>query len=165
MKREMVVGVSLCCLMFCSHSLEAKETVYWPTFRGPVNTGVAPDADPPVTWSESENIKWKVELPGKGSSSPIIWEDKIIFQTAISTQTPQEEKSAHKFDVVCLDRKSGKLLWQKTVKEELPHEGHHRDGSFASYSRLPMANLSGPVLVHGVCIALIWMAISNGARI
>jgi outer membrane protein assembly factor BamB len=153
--------------MFCSHSLEAKETVYWPTFRGPVNSGVAPDANPPVTWSESENIKWKVELPGKGSSSPVIWGDKIIFLTAIQTETAQEEKlaepqeiqnkqdnqpdqgdrqgrrrggmsrapaSAQKFDVVCLDRKSGKLLWQKTVKEELPHEGHHRDSSFASYS-------------------------------
>jgi outer membrane protein assembly factor BamB len=167
MKREMVVGIVLCCMMFCSHSLEAKETVYWPTFRGPVNTGVAPDANPPVAWSESENIKWKVELPGKGSSSPIIWGDKIIFLTAIQTETAQEEKpaepqeaqnkqenqpgqgdkqgqrrgrrsnppkSAHKFDVVCLDRKSGKILWQKTVKEELPHEGHHRDASFASYS-------------------------------
>jgi outer membrane protein assembly factor BamB len=167
MKREMVVGMRLFCLIFCTHSLEAKETTYWPTFRGPVNTGVSPEANTPVAWSESENIKWKVELPGKGSSSPVIWGDKIFFQTAIPTETAQEEKSAeppevqkkqdnppgqgdqqgqrrggmsnpprsaHKFDVVCLDRKSGKHLWQKTVIEEMPHEGHHRDASFASYS-------------------------------
>ncbi|MHC5090240.1 MAG: PQQ-binding-like beta-propeller repeat protein [Planctomycetota bacterium] len=167
MKREMVVAMSLCCLMYCTHSLEAKETVFWPTFRGPVNTGVAPDADPPVVWSESENIKWKVALPSKGSSSPVIWGDRIFFLTAVPTETAEEEKPAappetqsgpdnppdpsdkqgqrrsrmsqppksiHTFDVVCLDRKSGRMLWQKTVKEELPHEGHHRDASFASYS-------------------------------
>ena len=162
MKREIVVGIGLCYMMFCSHSLEAKETVYWPTFRGPVNTGVAPDADPPVTWSESENIKWKIELSGQGLSSPVIWKDKIFFLTAVPVQTMGEEKatppeqaqnqpegdrqgrrrgrmsrkasSPQKFDVVCLDRKSGKLLWQKTVKEGLPHEGHHGDASFASYS-------------------------------
>ncbi|MHC5121951.1 MAG: PQQ-binding-like beta-propeller repeat protein, partial [Planctomycetota bacterium] len=83
MKREMMVAMSLCCLMFCTHSLEAKDTAYWPTFRGPVNTGVAPDANPPVAWSESENIKWKVALPGKGSSSPVIWGDRIFFLTAV----------------------------------------------------------------------------------
>ena len=162
MKREMVFAMFCCCLMFCAHSLEAADAVFWPTFRGPDNTGVAPDADPPVSWSESENIKWKIELSGQGLSSPVIWKDKIFFLTAVPVQTMGEEKatppeqaqnqpegdrqgrrrgrmsrkasSPQKFDVVCLDRKSGKLLWQKTVKEGLPHEGHHGDASFASYS-------------------------------
>ena len=156
MKREIVFAM-VCFLMFSAHSLEAADTVYWPTFRGPVNTGVAPDADPPVSWSESENIKWKVEFPGQGLSSPVIWGSKIFFLTAIQTKTVEGEKpvgnqpeegtqgrrrggqnrkptSEYKFDVVCLDRNSGKLFWQTTVKEALPHEGHHGDGSFASYS-------------------------------
>lgn len=158
MKSILTIAV-LCCLLCSVHSLAADEP-YWPTFRGPVNTGVAPDADPPVTWSETENIKWKVELPGTGLSSPVIWGDKIFFLTAIETKkaevpaAPVEEPapagrrggrggrgggrtptSEYSFEVVCMDRGTGKPLWQTKVKDALPHEGHHQpDGSFASYS-------------------------------
>jgi outer membrane protein assembly factor BamB len=132
---------------------------YWPMWRGPDATGVAPNGNPPLAWSETENIKWKVKLPGQGTSSPIVWADKIFFQTAIKTDKkgPSATTQGHnpdsggnrrrpfhggrapmnvyKFDLVCLDRKNGKILWQKTPREELPHEGHHRDyGGFASYS-------------------------------
>ncbi|MHC4174551.1 MAG: outer membrane protein assembly factor BamB family protein [Planctomycetota bacterium] len=135
---------------------------YWPAWRGPDATGVAVNGNPPVTWSETENIKWKVKLPGQGTSSPIIWADRIFFQTAMKTgkkgtsaaQAGSEDRgpdrrgnrrrpfhggrtptNVYKFDLVCLDRKSGKILWQKTAREELPHEGHHpnHDG-FACYS-------------------------------
>ena len=58
---------------------------YWATWRGPDATGTAPNADVPMTWSESENIKWKVKLPGQGLSSPVIWGNRIFFQTAIKT--------------------------------------------------------------------------------
>src|SRR5256885_685724 len=58
---------------------------YWPQWRGPSQTGVAPSANPPTTWSESENVKWKVSVPGSGNATPIIWEDKIFIQTAIPT--------------------------------------------------------------------------------
>jgi len=147
---------ALCCLLISVPSLAADE-LYWPTFRGPVNTGVAPDADPPVTWSETENIKWKVEFPGSGLSSPVIWGDKIFFLTEIETgsaaaaapiqQQPAQGRggrggrgggrrptSEYSFEVICMDRGAGKVLWQTRVKEALPHEGHHNDGSFASYS-------------------------------
>jgi outer membrane protein assembly factor BamB len=125
---------------------------YWPTWRGPNATGAAEKANPPLTWSETKNIKWKVKLPGQGSSSPVIWADRIFFQTAIKTNKkgssdkknkPKEEQPFHggeaptniyKFDVVCMDRKTGKILWQKTASEALPHEGHHPTASFASYS-------------------------------
>lgn len=124
---------------------------YWPTWRGPDATGAAAKGNPPVTWSETQNIKWKVAVPGKGSSSPIIWGDKIFFQTAIETEkkgTPDagaedEEPPFHggqiptnvyKFDLVCVDRNTGTILWQKTAREEMPHEGHHPDHGFASYS-------------------------------
>ncbi len=129
---------------------------YWPTWRGPDATGAARKGNPPLTWSETENIKWKVKLPGQGTSSPVIWGDKIFFLTAIETDkkgssTAQSAAqggggrrpfhggrpptNVYKFDIVCLDRKTGRLLWQKTAREELPHEGHHSSyGGFASYS-------------------------------
>lgn len=121
----------------------------WPMWRGPAATGTAAEANPPLSWSETENIKWKVKVPGEGSSSPVIWGDRIFFQTAVKKEVsgaaggdpnaPQAETGQGKFpmyqfDVVCLDRKTGGLLWQKTAIEAVPHEGHHPDGSFASFS-------------------------------
>ena len=138
----------------CAGALAASADDYWPTWRGPQATGAAVKGNPPTTWSESENIKWKVELPGKGQSSPIIWENKIFFQTAIDTgqagaaeaQPAQPAaparggmggsapKTVHKFNVVCMDRATGRTLWQKTATEAVPHEGHQETGSFAAYS-------------------------------
>jgi outer membrane protein assembly factor BamB len=109
--------------------------------------------DAPVSWSDTKNIKWKTEIPGRGHSTPVIWGDKIFLTTAIPTgKTPppaaaQEPAGRggpgggamamveHKFDVLCIDRKSGKVLWQKTARTAAPHEGYHRMyGSFASNS-------------------------------
>src|SRR5687768_10221915 len=56
---------------------------YWPQWRGPALTGeAAPSADPPVEWGEGKNVRWKVKLPGAGSSTPVIWGEKIFIQTA-----------------------------------------------------------------------------------
>lgn len=124
---------------------------YWPSWRGQDSTGVSKKGDPPITWSETENIKWKVKLTGDGSgSSPIIWGDKIFFQSAIKTDVKGKTAPpdlggkrrfggsppthVYKFNLVCLDRNTGKLIWQRTVREELPHEGHHGDHGFASFS-------------------------------
>lgn len=126
---------------------------YWPMWRGPDATGATEKGNPPLTWSETENIKWKVKLPGQGSSSPVIWGNRIFFQAAIETDkkgsAPDAKKQGeekrpfhggktptniYKFDLVCLDRETGKTLWQKTASEALPHEGHHPTSSFASYS-------------------------------
>jgi outer membrane protein assembly factor BamB len=57
----------------------------WPQWRGPQANGVAPHGDPPLTWDESTNIRWKVEIPGSGSSTPIVWGDRIFLLTAIDT--------------------------------------------------------------------------------
>ena len=126
---------------------------YWPTWRGPDCMGVAPDVNPPLTWSETENIKWKVKLTGDASdSSPIIYRNRIFFQTAVKTDIASKAAAPadtgnsrrrfggskptaeYKFNLVCLDRGTGKQIWQTTVCRELPHEGHHRDHGFASYS-------------------------------
>src|SRR3954452_24032034 len=55
----------------------------WPQWRGPLGTGVAPKADPPVTWSEDKHIRWKTALPGKGHATPIVWGERIFLTTAI----------------------------------------------------------------------------------
>lgn len=126
----------------------------WPTWRGPLGSGVAPTGNPPLTWSETQNIRWKVPVSGKGTSSPVVWGDRIFFLTAIETAragTPERAqasepnepapfhggknpKNVYKFDVVCLDLATGQTLWQQTACETVPHEGHHPDHGFASYS-------------------------------
>ena len=129
----------------------------WPAWRGPSGNGVAVKGDPPITWSESENIKWKVELSGGSDSTPIIWRNKIFIQTAIATEEDTEAKVPtatpggreiftptptvrYKFNVVCLDRETGNTLWERTAREAIPHEGHHPSSSFASYSPVTDGN-------------------------
>ena len=123
----------------------------WPQWRGPLATGMAPHADPPLKWDARTNIKWKVALPGRGSSTPIVWGDKIFVQAAEDTGRQAADKDLPKADptfnkktnaprtyyrflVLCLDRTSGKLLWQKTACERVPHEGHHPSHSYAAFS-------------------------------
>ncbi len=121
---------------------------HWPQWRGPLGTGVAPDADPPVEWSENKNIHWKLALPGLGHSTPIIWGDRIFVTTAVPYSDPVEPKwdrapGAHdglpvthhqKFVVLAASRSDGKIIWQRTVDHALPHEGGHYTGSLASNS-------------------------------
>jgi outer membrane protein assembly factor BamB len=129
----------------------------WGQWRGPLGTGNAPQANPPSEWSETKNVKWKVKVPGSGTSTPIVWGDKIFLLTAIAPEKKAEPAAAAtstnppagrrggfgrsekptdkiKFTVLCLDRKSGATLWQQTATEEIPHEGHHGDHGFASAS-------------------------------
>jgi outer membrane protein assembly factor BamB len=123
----------------------------WHQWRGPHATGVAPLGDPPIEWDESRNLKWKTEIPGRGKSTPIVWENRVFLITAVNTEIvvadatkpedqPQRQfgikfpNTHYRFAVICLDRDTGKLLWEKTATEELPHEGHHGDNSFASAS-------------------------------
>ena len=63
----------------------AKADANWPQWRGPLGTGVAPDANPPTTWSESSNVKWKVKIPGEGSASPVVWDNLVFIEAAIPT--------------------------------------------------------------------------------
>ena len=57
----------------------------WPQWRGPAQNGVAPAANPPIVWSETNNVKWKVKIPGSGQATPIIWDNRVFIQTAIPT--------------------------------------------------------------------------------
>ncbi len=127
----------------------------WSRWRGPNEDGVARGAAP-IEWSDSKNIAWKAEIPGRGHSSPVIWGNRLFVTTAVpkgeapAAQPPEAEGGRrrgpgggagvgrdHDLVVMCLDRNSGKLIWQKTARAAKPHEGyHHRYGSFASNSPL-----------------------------
>ena len=70
----------------------------WPEWRGPLQNGVAPTANPPATWSETNNVKWKVKVPGNGLATPIIWNNQVFLQTAIPTGKKIEAKPAEAGD-------------------------------------------------------------------
>jgi outer membrane protein assembly factor BamB len=124
----------------------------WGHWRGPLQTGVAAGSAP-VRWSDTSNIAWKVEIPGRGHSSPVIWGDRVFLTTAVPTGRDAEASDAaagqggrrgdggagaleeHRFDVLALDRATGKTIWRQTAATAVPHEGYHATyGSFASNS-------------------------------
>ncbi len=110
----------------------------WAYWRGPTADGMAV-GDAPLRWSSSEGIRWKAPVPGKGFSSPVVWEDRLFLTTAVpttsadvATRNPLVE---HRFVVLCYDRKTGALLWERVAHTATPHEGYHSSyGSFASNS-------------------------------
>ncbi|MEI8042668.1 MAG: PQQ-binding-like beta-propeller repeat protein [Verrucomicrobiota bacterium] len=178
--RPTLLGLA-CSLTFATTALAAPAlNQNWPQWRGPLQTGVAPEANPPATWSETNNLKWKVKIPGSSYATPVIWENRVFIQTAIPTGKKVEAKPAeageqppppradaggessrkgpdgpggrkgrggfgggakptevYQFVVLCLDRQTGKVLWQQIAREEVPHEGYRQgEGSFASTSGL-----------------------------
>jgi outer membrane protein assembly factor BamB len=120
---------------------------HWAQWRGPLGTGVSPTANPPVEWSETSNMRWKVEIPGRGSASPVVWGDRVFVLTAVPAGVEGDAQHAprgsvtprgmHRFVVMSLDRKTGKTVWERIAHEQEPHEQSHVDnGTWASSSPL-----------------------------
>jgi outer membrane protein assembly factor BamB len=103
----------------------------WPTWRGPLGTGEAPAARPPIAWSETQNVRWKVPIAGAGKSSPIVWRDTVYLTSAVPG-----DAGALKFSLIALSRADGREKWNLVLHQEKPHEGHHPDGSYAAGSAL-----------------------------
>ncbi len=126
----------------------AEARAFWPQWRGPHANGSAPQANPPVEWSEQKNVRWKTPLPGKGHSSPIVFGDRVyvtaaepvgpaqkpVFDTAPGVHDSVPVTHRHQYSVIALSRRDGRILWKKVVREEWPHEGGHTTGSPASNS-------------------------------
>jgi len=110
------------CLVAMAAAVKAQD---WQQFRGPAGNGVAADANPPLEWSQTNNIAWKVSTPGRGRSSPIILGQRIYLTTALETGVQRVningddmQKATHvSLGALCLDRHDGKLLWQVTLYE------------------------------------------------
>ena len=134
-------------------STSATPAGWWPHWRGVQQTGVA-SGDAPTQWSDSSNVAWKIEIPGRGHSTPVVWGDRIFVTTAVPTGRKSEPSNAaggrgagrggfgsqsaggneeQQFDVLGIDRLTGKTLWRRTALTATPHEGYHfQYGSFAS---------------------------------
>lgn len=127
-----------------------EEVSHWPHWRGPTMNGAAAAmANPPITWSESRNLRWKTPLSGLGHSTPVIWGDRIFLTTArpigepLERPVPDTAPGAHdnhpvtnryQFVALAVDRVGGRILWEKSLHEALPHEGAHYTASLASAS-------------------------------
>ena len=105
-----VVFPMFCCVALCGLLASIAHCANWPNWRGPDFNGVVREGKGfPTKWSSTENVLWKIVLPGKGASTPIVWEDRIIVTCAIDKSN----------GVLCLDR-NGKQLWHKTIGTEKP---------------------------------------------
>ncbi len=123
---------------------------HWPAFRGPGGAGIGPDARPPVTWSveSSQNVAWRTPVPGLGHSSPVVWGERIYLTTAIAPgpeaqslalgdvdragTDPAKDLVPHRWQLVAIDKTSGKVLWARTAHEGVPRVKRHVKGSHAS---------------------------------
>jgi outer membrane protein assembly factor BamB len=110
-----------CVILLFLTSLATAEN--WPRFRGPTGQGTSSETGLPTQWSADENIAWKAEIPGEGWSSPVVFDDRVFV-----TSTSDEGRSCHVF---CVDRRSGEILWNTKVFEQVPK--HKRgDNSYAT---------------------------------
>jgi outer membrane protein assembly factor BamB len=119
----------------------------WPSFRGPDASGIADGQQPPTTWDVKKdvNVRWKTEIPGLGHSCPVVWGNRVFLTTAISGDPKPKvrignygdvdsvnDTTKHTWQVFCLERDTGKVLWKKTAFEGVPKIKRHLKGSQAN---------------------------------
>ena len=108
---KMIIGVSFC-FAFWLTATDSAWGENWMRFRGPTGQGISSETKLPVTWSATKNIKWKTSLPGKGWSSPIVFEDHVFL-----TASTEEGVSCR---VICINRKDGSIAWTTEVHRQKP---------------------------------------------
>ena len=146
-------------ILFCwlNGHADLKAEKNWTQWRGENNAGVAHNSAPPLVWSESQNIRWKVAIDGNGSSTPIVHDGRVFLLTCIDTgivdptlPKPEDQpmrvfgikhpNTEHKYVTICLDRLTGAEIWREIAVQRVPHEGHHGDNDFASASPVVHGN-------------------------
>lgn len=101
------IAAACALLAACALTLATARADNWPAWRGPTGQGFSAEKNLPTKWSATENVKWKVALPDAGNSTPVVWGDKIFL-----TQATEKGK---KRSLLCLSRKDGSTVWEKTV--------------------------------------------------
>jgi outer membrane protein assembly factor BamB len=151
MKINNFVSILTLVLFFCSDIVNAQLEAerQWPVYRGYMSSGVLDKAGLPDTFSvdKSINIKWKIDIPGLGLSSPVIWGDKLFITTAVSSSDkygiktgiygdglPVEDNSVHDWKLICIDKNNGKILWERTVYTGIPKIKRHPKSTHANPS-------------------------------
>lgn len=150
-----ILGLFSISTVSIADDFETAKLKNWHQWRGPNATGSAPFGKPPLKWDDKTNIKWKTAIPGVGSSTPIVWGNRIFLLSTVKTNRVDSKKPKpenqprrfwgikfpnrfHKFYVVCVNRQNGLILWKTKVRESVPHEGTHPYNDFASGS--PVTN-------------------------
>jgi hypothetical protein len=112
----------------------AAPDVNWPGFRGPSGMGITEAKGLPTNWGKDENIAWKVDMPGPGASSPIVFGDRIYITAYSGFFVPGQDGSQEdlKRHLIALNRKDGSLIWEQKVPAKLPEENRIRDHGFAA---------------------------------
>ncbi|MEY3459612.1 MAG: hypothetical protein RL215_2769 [Planctomycetota bacterium] len=113
---------------------EADSLAEWPAFRGADGQGTA-SGTYPLEWSAETGLAWKTALPGAGASCPVLWRDRIYLTAYTGYFVPDQPDGAPedlKRHLLCLDRSTGKMLWQMAVSARLPEEERIRDHGFAA---------------------------------
>jgi outer membrane protein assembly factor BamB len=128
-------------------AVAVRSPMNWPSFRGPDATGLADGQNPPTTWDPAQgiNIRWKTPIPGLGHSCPVVWGDRVFLTTAISgvadpkirtgnygDVTSVNDKTPHTWKVFCVDKNSGKVVWERTAFQGVPKFKRHLKGSQAN---------------------------------
>jgi outer membrane protein assembly factor BamB len=124
----------------------ARAAESWPQFRGPQSSGVSEGTGLPEAWSATENVLWKVKVPGSGWSSPVVWGDRVFVTSAIQEEGESEPVkkglyiggdrpaagALQRWMVYCIDWATGKIVWERTAGRRAPRYGRHLKNSFAS---------------------------------
>ena len=152
--RRLILAAVFLLTAFLASTAQAETVPGWPQWRGPLGNGTSPEGKPPTSWSEEENVRFKVEIPGNALASPVIWQDRIFLLTTLATNAEayaeSQKKAAEifnsgewppgvapvkqKFMVLALSTKDGSVVWEQTASEIVPHESHYIDSSWASGS-------------------------------
>lgn len=137
-------AVAIAC---CVRNAFAEPPTHWPQFRGPGARGaVEGSTNLPSTWSTTENIAWKVEVPGRGWSSPVVWGNRVFLTTVVNTADTEEPKkglyfggdrpkpptSTHRWLALCYDLETGATLWERELLAGPPRTSIHLKSSYAS---------------------------------
>ena len=132
---KLVLALSL----FLSLLMVSSQAQNWPGFRGTNASGIADGTHPPTTWNveKAQNVRWKTAIPGLSHSSPIVWGKKVFVITAISSD-PKSSFNAkdrgidlatddvkHTWRIYCLDKETGRIIWDKTAYEGVPKAKRH----------------------------------------
>lgn len=141
-----VCGLLVAVLSLASGTFGAEQQ-NWPQFRGPGASGVSTGAATPTKWDvpAGQNVKWKTPVPGLGFSAPVIWGERLFITTAVKEGEeqkvrvglygdikPVEENEPIRFNVVCLDKNTGKQLWEQTAHRGVPEIKRHPKSSHAN---------------------------------
>ncbi|HZJ42673.1 MAG TPA: PQQ-binding-like beta-propeller repeat protein [Pyrinomonadaceae bacterium] len=153
-KRRIATGIAIVTTLSIGFLslINATSAANWPQWRGADGSGVSTEKNLPSDWNVSKNIKWKTPIEGRGHSSPIVWNTRIFLTTAVEGEVVPGAKAIkhmdgdkeflhpdsvgadrkHTFKVVCIDRVSGKVLWQSVAWEGTPYDNRHRKSSYAA---------------------------------